>query len=125
MMYIETIYSKTSSAHYSPAVEHNGILYISGQLSINPENGRVPEGGITTETRQALKNLETVLKAAGAERTDVIQCRIYTTDVSYWDDINTLYAEFFGTHKPARAIVPTTGLHYGCLIEIEAIAAVK
>ena len=112
-------------AHYSPGVVHNGLLYISGQLSIDPATGKVAEGGIAAETRQALKNLESVLSAAGAKKSDVIQCRVYTSNIEYWNEINAIYAEFFADHKPARSVVPTTALHFGCLLEIEAIAAVE
>jgi len=125
MKFIETDGSKKSSGHYSPAVVHNGILYISGQLSIDQLTGNVPQGGIIPETKQALENLYNILKVAGVDKNDVIQCRIYTPNVEYWDTINAVYAEFFGNHKPARAIVPTTDLHHNCLVEIEAIAAVK
>jgi reactive intermediate/imine deaminase len=115
---------KPSQAHYSAAVIHNGLVYVSGQLSVDPATGKVPEGGVAVETRQALSNLEAVLTTAGAKKTDVLQCRVYTPDVELWGEINAVYAEFFGSHKPARSVVPTTKLHYGCLIEIEAVAAV-
>jgi reactive intermediate/imine deaminase len=114
--------SSRSGAHYSSGVIHNGLLFISGQLSLDPATGKVPAGGIAAEARQALKNLEAVLTAAGGKKTDVLQCRVYTPNVDYWDEINTVYAEFFGKHKPARCVVPTTQLHFGCLVEIEAVA---
>lgn len=112
----------TPAGHYSSGMEHNGTLYISGQLSIDPATGKRPDGDINEETLQALNNVEAVLKAAGMEKTDVIQCRIYTSSGAYWGDINKVYADFFGNHKPARAIVPCGELHYGCLVEIEAVA---
>lgn len=124
MQFVKTEYSGKGVSHYSAGVIHNGLLYVSGQVSKNPATGSVPEGGIIPETRQALLNLEAVLTAAGVKKTDVIQCRVYTPDMDYWDDINAVYAEFFGSHKPARCIIPTTRLHFGCLVEIEAIAAV-
>ena len=117
--------SSRKGAHYSAGVVHNGLLYVSGQLSIDPATGKVPEGGIISEARQALLNLEAVLTAAGAKKTDVLQCRVYTPNVDFWNDINAVYAEFFGDHKPARSVVPTTRLHFGCLIEIEAVAALE
>lgn len=124
MKMVETRYSGKNGAHYSPAVVNKGIAYISGQLSVNPETGKVPEGGVNAETHQALSNLQTVLDAVGAKRTDVFLCRVYTPDVSRWDEINAIYGEFFGNHKPARVIVPTNKLHFGCLVEIEAMANV-
>lgn len=125
MRKIETLYSTRDGGHYVPAMEHNGVLYISGQLSINPETGKIPEGGVKAEARQSLENLNTVLKAAGLERTDVIMCRVYIPDVKYWPDLNEVYSEFFGDHKPARVVVPSNNLYAGCLVEIEAVAAAK
>lgn len=123
MHFIETEASRNNAGHYSPAVAHNGLLYISGQLSLDPATGRVPEGGIVAETQQALANLDAVLHAAGITKNHIIQCRLYTSDMRYWQAINQEYARYFGKHKPARAVVPTSALHYGCLLEIEAIAA--
>ena len=122
---IETVYSTRDGGHYVPAMEHNGVLYISGQLSINPETGKIPEGGIKAEAKQALENLHYVLKTAGLEKEDVIMCRVYVPDVKYWPELNQVYAEFFGGHKPARVVVPSNNLYAGCLVEIEAVAAAK
>lgn len=122
MRVFETKYSVRNEGHYVPAVEVNGTVYISGQLSIDPETGKVPGGGIKTEARQALTNLELVLKAAGLEKKDVAMCRIYIPNVKYWEDLNEAYAEFFGTHRPARVVVPSNNLHHGCLVEVEAVA---
>lgn len=125
MKKIETVYSVKDGGHYSPAIEYQGIIYISGQLSINPETGRVPEGGVSVEAQQALENLNTVLKAAGITKEDVLQCRVYLPDVKYWGEFNEVYSEFFGSHKPARVVVPSNNLYGGCLVEIEAVAAAK
>ncbi len=125
MKRVEIKYSGRSAGHYSPGIIHDGFLYVSGQLSVDPETGRVPEGGVAAETRQALANVLAVLEAAGAVKEDVIQCRVYTPDVRDWDVINAEYAAFFGAHKPSRVVVPTTALHGGCLVEIEALAVVR
>ncbi|MBR8462074.1 RidA family protein [Campylobacter sp. faydin G-140] len=124
MKIYETKISKKKKAHYAPAVEHNGILYVSGQLSLDPATGDLPQGGVREHTRAALANLDTVLRFVGAKRERVIMCRVYTPDVAFWDEIDDEYAAFFGTHKPARVVVPTTKLHFGCLVEIEAMVAV-
>ena len=83
------------------------------------------EGGIAEQTRIALGNMESVLFAAGTQKEDVVLCRVYIPDISLWDEANTAYAEFFGIHKPARVMVPTTALHHGALVEIEAIAEME
>ena len=100
-----------NKGHYSAGVISNGTLYVSGQLSIDPDTREVCKGDI-----------KRVLDAAGVTTNDVVFCRIYTPDVNYWGPINEEYAAFFGEHKPGRVIVSTTTLHFGCLVEIEAVA---
>ncbi len=124
MKMIQTKYSVRDGGHYSPAVECNGTLYISGQLSIDPETGKAPEG-VRAQAAQALRNLDTALRAGGANREDVVMCRVYLPDVAYWGDLNEEYGKFFGEHKPARVVVPTNRLYGGCLVEIEAVAQLK
>ena len=111
-----------NKGHYTAGVISKGMLYVSGQLSIDPDTREVCSGDIKDHTRLALNNVDRVLKEAGVSRNDVVMCRVYTPDVNYWGPINEVYAEFFGDHKPARVIVSTTTLHFGCLVEIEAIA---
>lgn len=118
-------YKMENKGHYSPGVVSNGMLFISGQLSIDPDTRKVPEGGLMEHAIQALTNIERVLAEAGLSRVDLVQCRVYVTDMSHWDEFNKIYAEFFGDHKPARAVVPVPELHFGCLIEIEAVAEVN
>ena len=83
----------------------------------------MPEGGIHAEARQALKNMDLVLREAGLTKDNVIQCRVYLPDVKYWGALNEEYAAYFGNHKPARIVVPANNLYNGCLCEIEAVAA--
>lgn len=111
--------------HYTPGMISKGMLYISGQLPINYKTGEMVEGGLEEQVSQALHNLEMVLKSAGLEKNDVVQCRVYTPDIANWGRIDELYSAFFGEHKPARAVVPTKELHYGALIEIEAVAEME
>ena len=124
MKVIHTEYSLNNPGHYVPGVVSGNTLYVSGQLSVDPATGKIPEGGIIPEVKQALLNVERVLKAAGAGKQNVVMCRIYIPDASLWGDVNKAYAEFFGDHKPARIVVPCRELHYGCLVEIEATAEV-
>ena len=112
----------TPAGHYSPIVEHGGTLYISGQIPRRAD-GSIPEG-ITAQTQLVLEKLGSLLTAAGSSTDRVVQVRIYLPDIALWEEVNQLYADFFGSHKPARCVVPTTPLHYGCLIELEAVAAV-
>lgn len=123
MKRVETKYSVRDGGHYSPGIIHNGILYISGQLSIDPETGSPAEGGVKKEAEQALRNLDLILTSAGVSREQVLSCRVYIPDVAYWGELNEVYSEYFGDHKPARVVVPSNNLYGGCKVEIEAIAA--
>ena len=105
-----------------PGVISHGMLYISGQLSVDPQTGRPAGNSVAEEAAQALKNLEAVLQEAGLCRENVVQCRVYIPDVAYWDELNKAYSAFFGEHRPARVVVPSGPLHGGCRVEIEAIA---
>lgn len=125
MKAIETKYSARDGGHYVPGIAYNGLLFISGQLSANLETGKIPEGGIKPEARQALENLNLVLEEAGITKDDVIQCRVYIPDVKYWEEFNEVYSEFFGDHKPSRVVVPSNNLYGGSLVEIEAVAALN
>lgn len=110
------------SGHYTPGMISNGMLYISGQTSADPATGLPAEGGIEAETRMALSKMESVLKAAGCRKEDVVMCRIYVSSMDYWGDVNQVYSEFFGAHKPARIVLPVGRLNKGCLLELEATA---
>ena len=125
MKFVVPQYKGENKGHYSPGIVSNGLLFISGQLSIDPDTRQVAQGGIEEHTRLALNNLDRVLKEACVERSCVVQCRVYVSDIDDWDKVNVIYSEFFGEHKPARIVVPVSKLHFGCLIEIEAIAEVK
>jgi len=115
----------SKGGHYSPGVLSRGTLYISGQLPIDPNTGKIAEGGAAEQTRTALRNIERILLAAGAQKENVVLCRVYIPDISLWDEANTAYTEFFGAHNPARVMVPTTTLHHDALVEIEAIAEME
>lgn len=110
------------AGHYSMCIEHNGLLYLAGQLPKDPLTGEMPEG-VAAQTRQALNNVLQIVEAAGSSLERIIQMRIYIPDVTLWDEVNAVYADFFGDHKPVRAVIPSRDLHYGALLEVEAIAA--
>ena len=111
-----------NKGHYVPGMISNGMLYISGQLSLDLDTRKVAEGGIKEHMRQALANVDAVLKKAGLTRNKIVQCRVYIAGIEGWDAANEEYKKFFGDHKPARVIVSTQELHLGCLVEIEAVA---
>jgi 2-iminobutanoate/2-iminopropanoate deaminase len=124
MQAIETRDAPTAAGHYSQAIVHNGVVYVAGQLPIDPANRERPVGSIEEQTEQTLKNVEAILKAAGSGLDRVLQMTIYISDISLWGGVNVAYSRMMGAHRPARAVVPVKDLHYGYQIEIQAIAAV-
>jgi 2-iminobutanoate/2-iminopropanoate deaminase len=113
------------AGHYSQAIVHNRLTYVSGQLPIDPQTGEKRIGSIEEQTEQALRNLAEILTASGSSLASVIKTTIYISDIRLWDRVDAVYTRFFGEHRPARAIVPTRELHFGFQVEIEAIAALE
>ncbi len=110
--------------HYSQAIVHDGVVYVSGQLPVDPGTGAHRTGTVEEQVRQALANLGAVLEAAGSGLAHVLRVTVYVSDIAVWGRVNAVYAEVFGGHRPARTVVPTRDLHHGFAVEIDAIAAV-
>lgn len=110
--------------HYSPAVVHGDLVFVSGQLPIEPDGHRLTDAPIEAQILQALRNLAAILQAHGSDVDHVLKVTVYVSDIALWDRVNAVYADFFGAHRPARAVVPTGPLHFGFLVEIDAIAVV-
>ena len=113
------------AGHYSQAIVHDNIIYVSGQLPIDPRTGEKRTGPIEEQTEQVLNNIAEILKAAGADLSQVLKTTVYISDIELWSRVNNVYSRFFGEHRPARSVVPTKDLHFGFQIEIDAIAALK
>jgi len=124
MKIINTPKMPKSNGHYSQCIEHNGILYLSGQLPIDQVTKTIPTT-VEGQADLALKNVESILNEAGSSKNNVIQVRIYISNINLWDKVNERYSIFFEDHKPVRCIIPTRELHFGCLIEIEVTAISK
>lgn len=107
---------------YSQAVEHGGIIYVSGQLPIDPLTGAFVEGGIAELTKQSIQNILSILKEAGSESGKVLKTTIYLQDLDDFSKVNEVYEEYFGETAPARACVQVAALPKGAKIEIEAVA---
>lgn len=108
--------------HYSQATVYNGLVFVAGQLSIDP-SGEKRLGPIEEQTELALSNVHAILKAAGSDWDRVLKMNISVADINLWEAVNKVYARVLGENRPARAVIPCGPLHYGFLIEIEAIAA--
>jgi 2-iminobutanoate/2-iminopropanoate deaminase len=120
---ISTANAPSPAGHYAQAIVHGGLVYVSGQLPIDAETGEKCSGPIDEQTKLALDNLAGILEAAGSSVDRVLKTTVYISDISLWAQVNEVYASFFGTHRPARAVVPSRDLHFGLKVEIEAIAA--
>ena len=124
MNFVNTEQAPVPAGHYAQAVIHHGLVYVSGQLPIDARTG-IPaaDGDIEMQGRLALSNVAAIVEAAGSRRDLVLKVCVYISDIALWGRFNAVYAEFFGDHTPARAVIPTRDLHHGALVEIDAIAA--
>jgi 2-iminobutanoate/2-iminopropanoate deaminase len=108
---------------YSQAVEHDGWIFASGQIPLDPTSGELVAGEIEDQTRQVLTNLRAVLEAAGVGLEDVVRTTIYLIDLAQFPRVNAIYAEHFtGQPRPARATVEVAALPLGAAVEIDAVA---
>ncbi|MBI5902531.1 MAG: RidA family protein [Deltaproteobacteria bacterium] len=107
---------------YSQGVKAGDFIFLSGQIPIDPASGTVVPGGIAAQTRQVLKNLRMVLEEGGASMKDVVKTTVFLKDLSAFNEMNSVYGEFFTEPYPARATVEVRGLPRGVDIEIDAIA---
>jgi 2-iminobutanoate/2-iminopropanoate deaminase len=98
-------------------------VYVSGILPVEPAGQPVASGTLEEQTLGVLTALSEILGAAGSGMSRVVKLTVYVTDIAQWETVNRICAGVFGNHRPARTIVPVNSLHYGCLIEIDAIAA--
>ena len=108
--------------HYSHAVVAGGLVFVSGQLPIAPDGAKLNAASFDEQARQVLFNVEVALVAAGSSVAQLAQVRVYVTDIDNWPAFNTIYAQWAGASRPARAVVPVSQLHFGFLIEVEAVA---
>ena len=107
---------------YSQAVQFGNLLFISGQVPIDPNTGNVVEGDIKTETTQVMKNLEAILHNAGMDFTNIIKTSIFLMDMGQFAQVNEVYGSYFGEMPPARETVQVSGLPKGVKVEISMIA---
>jgi 2-iminobutanoate/2-iminopropanoate deaminase len=122
---IQTTDAPIPAGHYSQATVCDGIVYVAGQLAIDPATGERRLGSIEEQTERTLRNVEAILHAAGSDWSRALKVTVYVADIALWGAVNAVYARVLGDHKPARAIVPTKDLHHGFLVEVDAIAATR
>ena len=122
---VTTSHAPGAAGHYSQGIGHAGVVYVSGQLPLDPASGSIVDGGIEAQAERTLRNVEAVLLAGGAGLDTLLNVTIYITDRALWPAVNQVYARILGDHRPARAVIPVPELRPGCLIEIQAIGAVR
>ena len=109
-----------SIGSYSSAVVAGGFCFVSGQAALDPSGQKI-DAGIADQTRSTIRNMESVLRAAGYELRDVVKVNCYLSDMDDWSVMDEVFREYFGDHPPARATV-RADLIYGCLVEMESVA---
>lgn len=107
---------------YSQAIIAGELVFVSGQIPLDPATGQLVEGDFAVQVEQVLRNLDAVLTAAGCERRRVAKVTVYLTDLGRFAEMNTVYERFFGDHRPARAAVEVSALPRGAAVEMEAVA---
>ena len=119
---VQTPNAPAAIGPYSQATIAGDLVFSAGQVALDPSSGTVVEGGVEAQTRQVLANLSAVLEAAGTALSRVIKTTVFLTDMADFPAMNSVYAEAFGDHKPARSTVAVTGLPLGVRVEIEVVA---
>lgn len=124
MKFVQTDKAPSAIGPYSQAVIANGMVFTSGQIALTPE-GVMLENDVTVQTKQVLKNLKAVLEEAGASMQSVIKTTIFLDSMDDFATVNEIYAEAFGSHKPARSTVAVKTLPKNALVEIDAVALIS
>ena len=123
MTTISTKNAPAAIGPYSQAIEINGLVFTSGQIAINPENGNIEATTIETQTEQVMKNLSAILEAAGTDMTKAVKTTCFLADMNDFSAFNEVYGKYFTT-KPARSCVAVKTLPKNVLCEVEVIAAI-
>lgn len=122
MQYVATDSAPKAIGPYSQAVKANGVLYTSGQISLDPSTGELVQGDFEAQVRRVFENLKAVLAEGGSDFQRVLKATVYLTDLANFQTLNGIYAEYFGAHKPARTTVQVSALPKGSLVEIDLVA---
>ena len=122
MEYVVTPDAPKAIGPYSQAVKANGFLYTSGQIPLDPATGNLVDGSFEDQVHRVFKNLEAVLRAGGSGFDRVLKATVFLTDLANFQALNTIYAQYFGDHKPARTTVGVKQLPKDGLVEIDLVA---
>ncbi|PLV58971.1 RidA family protein [Thermotoga sp. KOL6] len=119
---VETEKAPKAIGPYSQAIVVGNMMFVSGQIPVDPKTGNLIEGTIEEKTERVLENLKAILEAGGFSLEDVVKVTVFTTSIDFFPRVNEVYARYFDTHKPARSFVAVSQLPKNVEIEIEAIA---
>ena len=122
---ISTPFAPAARGHYSQAVVHGGLVFVAGQLPIVPDEPERRLVDFEAQANQVITNVLAILQAAGSSADTILRATVYIADIAHWPAFNRIYAERLGAHRPARTVVPVAQLHYGYLVEMDVIAALK
>ena len=125
MKLVSTDAAPLARGHYSQAVAHGGLVYVAGQLPIVPGEPDRKLSDFESQAEQVLANVFAILGAAGSAPDRILKATVYIADLSHWPAFNAIYARRLGEHRPARTVVPVGALHYGYLVEMDVIAALR
>jgi 2-iminobutanoate/2-iminopropanoate deaminase len=125
MKLVSTLGAPTARGHYSQAVVHGGMVYVAGQLPLVPGEPERSLAAFDDQARRVIDNVAAILAEAGSGLDLVVKATVYIADIAHWPAFNAIYAEKLGAHKPARTVVPVAALHYGYLVEMDVVAAVR
>lgn len=122
---VRTDHAPAAIGPYSQAIVVDGWIYISGQIPLDPATGDQETGTVAAQTHRVFKNLKAVLAEAGGDLSTVVKTTVFLSDMGRFAEMNEVYAEYFGDHRPARSTVQAAGLPKAVDVEIDAIAKVK
>jgi 2-iminobutanoate/2-iminopropanoate deaminase len=120
---VSTSYAPAAVGPYSQAIKVGNVLYLSGQLGLDPDSGALVEG-LEAQTHRSMRNIEAVLKTVDADFNNIVKTTIFITDINDFAKVNEIYASYFDADPPARSCVEVSALPKGGLVEIESIAVV-
>ncbi len=124
MRLVSTDEAPAAVGPYSQGVVAGGLVFVSGQIPLDPATGELVEGPFAEQVRRVLENVDAVLHAAGSARDRVLKVTVFLTDMGRFGELNRVYESFFAGHRPARAVVEVSALPKGVAVEMEAVAEV-
>ena len=123
--YLTSAATLKANLPFSEAVQVGNMLYLSGQIGIDPATGKLAPGGIAAETKQTMENIKTTLEKYGSSMDKVVKCTVFIDDISKWGALNKVYVSYFTKHFPARSALGADGLALGSAVEIECFATIN